>query len=177
MSTNTQRLLGAAAFAALLAAAPAAAEFQFASAGGNPAAATVQSKNQPTKSWQPWQPKPSYPVSQLPDQYMGASRAGPGSDSQSGFNQCLDGQWSQQSKCQTAWLNSLDDFCVWGPPEPGPVGHMERLAVAYCTKPHGTRMIPDGTIKGAHWVKTKDYVQITGVGDFTSIGVPVNDDG
>ncbi|KAI0278382.1 hypothetical protein BC826DRAFT_658291 [Russula brevipes] len=38
------------------------------------------------------------------------------------------------------------------------------IEVAWCMKSgYGTRIIPDGTITGAHFVKTPDYVQITGV--------------
>lgn len=52
------------------------------------------------------------------------------------------------------------------------------IAVAYCTKPvHGTRLIPDGTLTGVHFVKTSDYVQVTGTGNFSNIGIPVGDDG
>ena len=28
---------------------------------------------------------------------------------------------------------------------------------------YGTRLIPDGTITGAHFVQTPDYVQVTGI--------------
>jgi len=42
---------------------------------------------------------------------------------------------------------------------------------------YGTRLIPDGTITGAHFVQTPDYVQVTGVGDLTKINIPAGDDG
>jgi hypothetical protein len=35
-------------------------------------------------------------------------------------------------------LNGVDDFCLYGPPEPGPdslIGNVEPIVVAYCTKP------------------------------------------
>jgi hypothetical protein len=42
---------------------------------------------------------------------------------------------------------------------------------------YGTRLIPDGTIKGAHFLQTPDYVQVTGVGDLTSLNIPAGDSG
>ena len=63
---------------------------------------------------------------------------------------------------------------------------------------YGTRLIPDGTIQGAHFVQTPDYVQVTGtglplpggvvcqcsilcsvlgIGDLTKINVPAGDAG
>ena len=36
-------------------------------------------------------------------------------------------------------------------------------------------MLPEGTVSGAHFVKTPDFVQVTGVGDFTKINVLKND--
>ena len=58
------------------------------------------------------------------------------------------------------------------------IGDIERDAVAYCTKSgRGTRTIPNGTLKGVHFVKTPEYVQITGVGNFTKINVPKGDSG
>ncbi|KAG9005477.1 hypothetical protein FRB90_010380 [Tulasnella sp. 427] len=69
------------------------------------------------------------------------------------------------SMCQTLIINSLDDFCLWGPPTPNQsVGDIEGQMVAWCTKPgHGTRVIPQGTITGAQFMRTPDYIQITGV--------------
>ncbi|SPO19971.1 uncharacterized protein UTRI_00361_B [Ustilago trichophora] len=152
--------------------------------GPDPRATTDLNRNQPTKSWTQWQPKATYAFSQLPDQYMGANRiesgegGTPGGEPQSGYNTCARNTWNQDSKCQTAWINSLEDFCLWGPAEYGTVGEKERSGVAYCTTDkHGTRLIPDGTITGAHFVRTRDYVQVTGVGDFTSILIPEGDDG
>ncbi|KAG8805062.1 hypothetical protein FRC17_005749 [Serendipita sp. 399] len=96
---------------------------------------------------------------------------------QSGTNNCGTGS-SPSSQCQTLWLNSYDDFCLFGPPSTAPIGDIERVAVAYCTKPtHGARVFPPGTFKGVHWVKTPDYVQITGQGDFTKIQIPNGDYG
>lgn len=78
-------------------------------------------------------------------------------------------------------VNSVDDFCVFAPPEPGPesvIGNTERIEVAWCVQPgYGTRVMPPGTITGAHFVQTPDYVQVTGVGDLTLINIPKGDAG
>ncbi|KAA1472488.1 hypothetical protein DENSPDRAFT_859484 [Dentipellis sp. KUC8613] len=99
---------------------------------------------------------------------------------QSGTNKCGTGS-NQTSQCQNAYLNSVDDFCIFAPPESGPnsvIGETERIEVAWCMKAgYGTRVIPDGTIQGAHFVQTPDYVQITGVGDLTKVNVPAGDEG
>ena len=46
-----------------------------------------------------------------------------------------------------------------------------------CQSGYGTRLIPPGSIKGAHFVQTPDYVQITGIGDLTSMNIPAGDSG
>lgn len=52
------------------------------------------------------------------------------------------------------------------------------FSVAWCTQAgRGTRVIPPGTVSGAHFVKTPSYVQITGTGDFTKIGITAGDPG
>lgn len=77
------------------------------------------------------------------------------------------------------YLNEADDFCLWAPPNPNSaIGDTERDEVAWCTKSgRGTRVIPDGTLSGVHFVRTGDYVQITGAGDFTKINVLKGDGG
>ncbi|PIL23120.1 hypothetical protein GSI_14429 [Ganoderma sinense ZZ0214-1] len=99
---------------------------------------------------------------------------------QSGTNQCGTGN-SQNSTCQNLFVNAIDDWCIFAPPDPGPdsvIGNTERIEVAWCIKPgHGTRLIPDGAITGAHFVQTPDYVQVTGVGDLTKINIPQGDEG
>lgn len=85
---------------------------------------------------------------------------------------------SSSSNCQTLWINSVDDFCLWGPPVNDSIGDTEREQVAYCTHgTHGSRVFPAGTFSGVHFVKTPDYVQITGQGDFTKINIPNGDEG
>lgn len=87
--------------------------------------------------------------------------------------------WHTNSTCQTAWINDVNDWCLFGPHLSGiAVGAFEREALTYCLSPtHGTRLIPDGTLTGVHFVKTRDYVQVTGIGDFTTIGIPDGDSG
>ncbi|KAI0090362.1 hypothetical protein BDY19DRAFT_939852 [Irpex rosettiformis] len=99
---------------------------------------------------------------------------------QSGTNQCGTDS-SQTSMCQNVYINSVDDFCIFAPPNPGPdsvIGNTERIEVAWCLKSgYGTRVIPENTITGAHFVQTPDYVQVTGVGDLTKINIPNQDAG
>jgi len=96
---------------------------------------------------------------------------------QFGINNCGTTS-SQDSKCQTSWINSAQDFCLFAPAFHGTVGDEERRAVSYCTKSgRGTRTMPDGTLTGVHFVKTPEYVQITGTGDFTKINIPQGDYG
>ncbi|KAF9534646.1 macrofage activating glycoprotein [Crepidotus variabilis] len=112
--------------------------------------------------------KTGYPVNQLPQTSQ---------DGQSGTNNCGTGN-SDNSNCQTAWINSASDFCFWAPPTVSPIGDSEAEVVAYCTKSgRGSRLIPDGTLKGVHFVQTPEFVQITGVGDFTKVNVPKGDAG
>ncbi|KAI0754246.1 hypothetical protein C8Q80DRAFT_1093605 [Daedaleopsis nitida] len=101
-------------------------------------------------------------------------------EGQEGTNQCGTGN-DQNSMCQNVFVNSLDDFCLFAPPKPGAdsaIGNTERIEVSWCMKPgHGTRLIPDGAIQGAHFVQTPDYVQVTGTGDLTKINIPAGDEG
>lgn len=88
----------------------------------------------------------------------------------------------QDSLCQNVFVNSVNDFCVWAPPytdgKNSTVGAVEQIMVSWCMNDgYGTRLIPDGTIKGAHFVQTPDYVQVTGWGDFTKMNIPAKDSG
>ncbi|KAL4066970.1 hypothetical protein V8B97DRAFT_2025289 [Scleroderma yunnanense] len=95
---------------------------------------------------------------------------------QSGYNSCGTG-YNQTSECQNVYVNSVQDFCLWAPPYPGStVGDTERVEVAWCMQSgYGTRLIPDGTITGAHLVVTPDYIQITGVGNLTNLNILATD--
>lgn len=117
----------------------------------------------------------TYSATYLPSNAPAKSEQG-----QTGTNQCGSGS-SQSSMCQNVYINAVDDFCVFAPPEPGPdsvIGNTERIEVSWCVKPgYGTRVMPEGTITGAHFVQTPDYVQVTGVGDLTRINIPKGDEG
>ncbi|EUC58220.1 mannoprotein [Rhizoctonia solani AG-3 Rhs1AP] len=83
---------------------------------------------------------------------------------QFGYNICNSTTEGQTSLCQTSMINSIDDFCLWGPPEPNSlIGDTEGEAVAWCTKPgRGTRVIPAGALTGVQFMKTRSYVQVVG---------------
>jgi hypothetical protein len=75
------------------------------------------------------------------------------------------------------FINSGDDFCVYGPPEPfSSIPAAQGKVVAWCTKVgsvrrqgterkagHNARLIPEGTLQGVTFVKTPNYVQVSGV--------------
>ncbi|CAD6938276.1 unnamed protein product [Tilletia controversa] len=115
--------------------------------------------------------KPTFTVDKLPDKWE---------KGQVGTNRC--DKWAphnEKSMCQNAFINSVHDFCLWGPFKHNvDVGNEEKNMVAYCLKSgYGTRLIPDGTIKQAHFIKAKSFMQITGYGDFTKIGIKKKDAG
>ena len=53
----------------------------------------------------------------------------------------------------------------------GNVADYEHSAVAYCTKPHGARPIPNGAFKGFQVIITDEYIQIGGQGNFTKTNI------
>lgn len=83
---------------------------------------------------------------------------------QTGYNLCNSTTEGSSSLCQTAIVNSLDDFCIWGPQKPdSQIADTEGELVAWCTKPgHGTRIIPPGALTGVQFMQTPDYLQVTG---------------
>jgi hypothetical protein len=83
---------------------------------------------------------------------------------QFGVNNCGPKTEGQDSKCQTAVINSVDDWCLWGGPEPDSIiGNTEASSVAWCTKPgHGARTIPNGAVTGVQFIQTPAYLQVTG---------------
>ncbi|WVF66694.1 hypothetical protein IAT40_001436 [Kwoniella sp. CBS 6097] len=110
-------------------------------------------------------------------------------EGQSGYNACGTTS-SQDSMCQNVFVNAVDDFCLWGPPSTtsnegdgtSKIGNVEQIVVSYCLKDgYGTRLIPQGTISGAHFVKVQSdkvsYVQVTGNGDLTKLLIPAGDEG
>ncbi|KAN0065948.1 hypothetical protein ACQY0O_001082 [Thecaphora frezii] len=86
---------------------------------------------------------------------------------------------NQTSDARLVSINSVDDWCTFGPPgNDQPIGNVEGETVAWCTKArNNARVIPDGTITAAHFVKTPLYVQIMALGDFTRIGLVPGDEG
>lgn len=116
----------------------------------------------------------TYTPQNAPDQ----SEAG-----QTGTNKCGTGS-SPDSMCQNAYLNSVDDFCLFAPPTTtsqygnSAIGNTEQIEVSWCTNSgYGTRVIPAGAINSAHFVKTPHYVQVTGGGDLTKLNIPAGDEG
>lgn len=94
-------------------------------------------------------------------------------EGQAGTNRCGEGS-NNLSMCQNLYLNSATDFCLWGPqgPEPVGIGNSEREVVSYCTKAgRGTRLIPPGTLRSVHFVRTPHYVQVSGTGLFENIHI------
>lgn len=99
---------------------------------------------------------------------------------QFGYNDCQKryGASTQKGHCQNIFINSIKDFCLYAPHKSATIGDSEAKVISYCTKSgYGTRLIPDGTITGAHFLKTPSYVQITGRGDLTKINVAPGDEG
>ncbi|KAE8219371.1 hypothetical protein CF319_g6924 [Tilletia indica] len=86
---------------------------------------------------------------------------------------------NQQSESRLASVNSVDDWCTFGPGATGQdIGDIEAETVAWCTKArNNARVIPDGTLTAVHFVKTPLYVQIMALGDFTKIGLNPGDEG
>ncbi|GAA5919575.1 hypothetical protein JCM1841_001022 [Sporobolomyces salmonicolor] len=98
---------------------------------------------------------------------------------QVGYNRCNSTTEGAESMCQTAIINSIDDFCLWAPPSPGEVvGDVEGEMVAWCTKDgHGTRIIPEGAIQGVQFMRTPHYVQVVGFIDQAKINIAADDYG
>uniref|UniRef100_V5EJI9 Uncharacterized protein n=2 Tax=Kalmanozyma brasiliensis (strain GHG001) TaxID=1365824 RepID=V5EJI9_KALBG len=81
---------------------------------------------------------------------------------------------------RTIYINSASDFCLLMPPDPTKENLVdaEAIAVAYCTSPqNGSRPMPDGFIKTAHYRKTPNYIQISGTYDPPVMNFGTNDCG
>ncbi|KAH8830277.1 hypothetical protein DL96DRAFT_1813352 [Flagelloscypha sp. PMI_526] len=97
---------------------------------------------------------------------------------QSGFNICNSTTENQDSLCQTSFLNSLDDFCLWAPPQPNSViADTEGEEVAWCTKPGRTHLFLSGVILAYNSCKLPDYIQVVGFIDQTKINIQAGDFG
>jgi hypothetical protein len=98
---------------------------------------------------------------------------------QFGYNRCNSTTENQSSLCQTGILNSINDFCLWAPAQPNStIADTEGEEVAWCTKPgHGTRLIPQGALKGVQFMRTPDYVQVVGFIDQSQINMAPDDFG
>ncbi|KAL1926099.1 hypothetical protein VTP01DRAFT_6136 [Rhizomucor pusillus] len=84
------------------------------------------------------------------------------------------------SKTQVA-VNSLSDFCLFLPPKPGmEIAPNEDIGISFCLKPStisGSKALPAGFIKTAHFLKTSTYVQLTGWIDRTKYKLKSSDGG
>ncbi|WWD19512.1 hypothetical protein CI109_103973 [Kwoniella shandongensis] len=86
---------------------------------------------------------------------------------------------NQDSTSTSLYLVSHDDFCLYGPADPGTtIAESQLKVVSWCTKDsHGTRLMPDGTLNGVTYVKAPNWVQVSGTGHFTNINVQSGDAG
>ncbi|EAU83573.1 immunoreactive mannoprotein MP88 [Coprinopsis cinerea okayama7 len=85
---------------------------------------------------------------------------------------------NQTSMARLVTVNSVDDFCLFAPPNLEEIGDSETYEVAWCTKPrNNARVIPDGTLTGVTFLRTDFYVQVIGFGNFTKLNIPQGDYG
>ena len=85
---------------------------------------------------------------------------------------------NQTSEARLLSVNSVDDWCTFSSPDGKAIADTESYTVAYCTKQrNNARVIPDGTVTAAHFVKTPLYIQLMALGDFTRIGIQAGDEG
>ncbi|EGF97652.1 uncharacterized protein MELLADRAFT_73714 [Melampsora larici-populina 98AG31] len=98
---------------------------------------------------------------------------------QQGYNRCNSTTQNQNSMCQTSFLNSINEFCLWGAPQPNTVvGDVEGEMVAYCTtKKFGTRLIQGGALQGVQLIRTPGYIEVIGFIDQTALNLQANDTG
>jgi len=98
---------------------------------------------------------------------------------QAGYNICNSTTETQSSMCQTGFMNHIDDFCLYAPPEKNTtIGDSEGVEVAWCTKKgHGTRLIPEGALQGVQVVQSPGYIQIVGFIDQTKFNIADGDYG
>lgn len=62
---------------------------------------------------------------------------------------------NQTSLARLLTINSVDDWCIFGPPTEQNISDSETFEVAWCTQPrNNARVIPDGTITGVSLLQT-----------------------
>ncbi|SCV74059.1 BQ2448_6491 [Microbotryum intermedium] len=100
---------------------------------------------------------------------------------QTGTNICNSTTENPNGMCQTALLNSIDSFCLWGSPGTTAnetIGDIEAEVVAYCTRAGlGGRIMPAGTITGLQFMRTSAYIQFVGYLNQTGLGLQESDSG
>jgi hypothetical protein len=86
---------------------------------------------------------------------------------------------NQNSDARLISVNAIDDFCLFAPKDPNSeIGAHEHDVVAWCTKPrNNARIIPDGTIRSAQFLRTPSYVQVSGWWDGTKLNIANGDNG
>jgi len=86
---------------------------------------------------------------------------------------------NQTSFARLLSVNSIDDFCLFGPPNPNSnISDTETEEVAWCLQARNdARVIPDGTLTGIQYLKTDLYIQVLGYGDFTKLNIQFGDYG
>ncbi|KZT00208.1 uncharacterized protein LAESUDRAFT_688399 [Laetiporus sulphureus 93-53] len=118
----------------------------------------------------------TYPYSDVPYQ---VEPTGDERGSQVGYNICNSTTQNQDSYCQTLIVNEIDDFCIYSSPDTNDtIGDSESYEVAWCTSDtHGTRLIPEGALKGVQYIYTANYIQIIGYIDQTQVNLQADDAG
>jgi len=139
--------------------------------------ATTSRENTPAASGLGYTPlnRKVIPYSEIPEK---VDTAAWGRGPQSGTNICNETTAGETSQCQTAIVNSIEDFCLYGLPALANVGDTEAAAVTYCTNSsHGGRPIAAGSIYQAQFTYFEQYVQITGLIDQTKLNIIAGDYG
>ncbi|GAA5948580.1 hypothetical protein JCM21900_005180 [Sporobolomyces salmonicolor] len=84
---------------------------------------------------------------------------------QYGYNDCTKYGDSPSANCQTLWLNSIDDFCLWAPPKKATIGDSERYLRGCLT---------DKYIRTCNTALSSIVFLI---GKFTQMNIPAGDEG
>lgn len=139
------------------------------SSGLKDAAASGKKSSSDVPKFEYGTPDPNYPG------VVGTGKIGPTNPKKPSLGTAV----NQTSISRLASINGVDDWCTFGPKDNSKeLGEVEEEVVAYCTKPrNGARVIPDGTVTAAHFVKTPLYVQVMARGDFTKINFQEGDTG